>query len=59
MSESSDPESSKEKGSTIGFSNEQPPMAVVKGTNRSLYREGVEEKLNEYARTGTATYIIV
>lgn len=58
MSMSSDSDSEREKDAIISFCSEHLPMTVVEVRGRSTGREDMHEKWNEYARTGTATFII-
>lgn len=43
----------------MSISGEYPPMTVVEALSQSTYREDMDERGNEYARTGIATYTIV
>lgn len=59
ISESSDLNSSRERGVKVSFKSNHPPEAVADVTSQSTYREDTKEKRNLYAQTGIATYVIV
>lgn len=59
MSESSDLDSQKNSDGRVSSSTGHAPIAVAEVRSRSTYWEDTDQKRNKYARTGTATYIIL
>lgn len=56
MSESSEWDSSRERGSRVTFSSEHSTVAVIESTSWSTNKEDTNENWSEYAKTRVVTY---